>query len=88
MIRCARHDLHQSLRTSERYRSWIESRLLIALGGQQAPVPTDIAAICHEIMVVMRDDATFGIKHRREHTSTYLLGGEQCRLFLSHLFDQ
>ena len=88
MISRTWHNLHQTLGTGKGYCLRVEGRLLITLSCHQSPVPTDITTIGHEVLIVMRDDTTLGIKHRREDAASYLLGSEQSRLFLLDIINE
>ena len=82
------HDLHKAFGTGKGNSLGVESGLLIALGSQQAPVPTDFTAIGHKELVVMGDDAALGVEHRREDTATHFLRGEHGSLFRLDFGDE
>ena len=84
MVGRTRHNLHQSFGTGKRYGTRVERRLLIALRSQQSPVPTYVAGVGHEVLVVVRYHATLGIEHRRENSATHLANGKQVVLLLLH----
>ena len=84
----ARHDLHQTLGPCEGDGLRIERRLLVTLGCHQAPVPADILTVGDEVLVVMGDDATLLVEHRREDATTHFLRGQQRGFLLLHLSDQ
>ena len=87
MVGSARHDLHEAFGTSEGHCTGVEGRLLIALGGHEAPVPAHIAAVLLEVAIVVGDDALVLVEHRREDTPSHLFDGEQVGLFLLGCFD-
>ena len=88
MIGRTRHNLHKTFGTSKRNGMRVEGGLLIALGSEQTPVPTDVATIGHKQLVVMGDDTTLGIEHGREDTATHLLGSEHGIFLCFYLGDE